>query len=67
MREYMSGRHVFREPTENEVAYWVGFLQNLPPSVPPNRRRARLIDEFQLSQEFEDIVLEIVDPIPAAP
>jgi hypothetical protein len=53
--------YVFRDPTVGELAYWVDFLLNQPPSVPQNRRRERLIDEFQLSSEFEEIVLGIID------
>ncbi len=60
--------HVFRDPTENEVTYWVNFLLTQPPSVPQNRRRERLINQFQLGSEFEEIVLGIIDAeIPPEP
>lgn len=54
--------HLSREPAESEVAFWVDFMTNLPPSVPANRRRARMLDEFQLLPEFEQFVLSLVDP-----
>ncbi len=53
--------HLFREPTEQESQYWQNYLQNIPPHVPQNRRRARLIEEFELNSEFENLVLDMVD------
>lgn len=50
-----------REPSQDEKSYWLSYLQSLPPSLPMNRKRVRLIEQFQLSQEFEDIILNIID------
>lgn len=54
--------HLSREASAGEIDYWVGFMTSLPPSVPANRRRARMLDEFHLLTEFEQFVLELVDP-----
>lgn len=54
--------HLSREASEDEIAFWVDFMANLPPSIPANRRRARMLDEFHLLSEFEQFVLELVDP-----
>lgn len=54
--------HLSREASASEIDYWVGFMTSLPPSVPANRRRARMLDEFHLLPEFEQFVLDLVDP-----
>lgn len=55
--------HLFREPTEGELTYWVSYIQNLPPSTPTLKRRSRLLDQFHTTIEFRDVVLGIVDPL----
>lgn len=54
--------HMSREPSQQEIDDWVAYMENLPPSVPANRRRARLIEQVQLLPEFEAFVFGIVDP-----
>lgn len=54
--------HVFREPTIEETQLWLDYLRNLPPSIPQDRKRRRLIEAFQLGTEFQDVVFGIVDP-----
>ncbi len=53
--------HLQRPPTQAEQDSWLSYLQNLPPSIPQHRRRLRLISEIELSTEFEETVLRIVD------
>lgn len=45
--------HLSREASAGEIAFWVGFMANLSPSVPANRRCARMLDEFHLLSEFD--------------
>lgn len=54
--------HLSREPSSSEVDHWVNFMSNLPPAIPANRRRSRMLDEFHLLPEFEEFVLALVDP-----
>lgn len=56
--------HVFREPAVEETQMWLDYLHNLPPALPRDRKKRRLIEEFQLSTEFQDIVFGIVDAPP---
>lgn len=53
--------HLMREPTQAEKEYWISYMQNLPPSFPQQRRRLRMLAEFELLDEFEDVVSGIVD------
>jgi hypothetical protein len=56
--------HLFREPTEAETQYWQNYLQNQPPSLPLRRKRMNLIYEIQASDEFEEIILGMIDDAP---
>ena len=53
--------HLFRQPTQLEREYWENYLENLPPSVPRQRRRMRLLNEFENLPDFEEFVSNIVD------
>ena len=53
--------YLFREATEAERQYWQNYMQNIPPVVPRNRRRPRMLDAFESNAEFESLVLGIVD------
>lgn len=53
--------HVSREATIEETQIWLDYLDSIPPIVPQSRKRRRLIEEFQLGNEFRDIVFGIVD------
>ncbi len=55
--------HLLREPTVAEKEYWLNYLQNLPISLPQQRRRLRLVSEFQGMSAFEETILGIVDEI----
>jgi hypothetical protein len=54
--------HLSREASAAEIDFWVDFMANLPASYPANRRRARMLYEFQLLPEFEQFLLGLVDP-----
>jgi hypothetical protein len=60
--------YLMREPTSEETSFWTSYLENLPPSLPKNRKRARLLTEFESNSEFEDTILSIIDeedgPVP---
>jgi len=53
--------HVSREPTIAETQTWLDYLNSIPPIVPESRKRRRLIEQYQLGDEFRDIVFGIVD------
>lgn len=65
--------YLLREPTAAETALWTDFLAGLPPSLPPNRRRARLLAEFEEDREFADLISGVVReetapvPVPTPP
>jgi len=53
--------YLFREPTEAERQYWQNYMLNIPRIVPTNRRRPRMLADFESNAEFESLVLGIVD------
>lgn len=60
--------HLFRAPTQSETIYWQNYLQGLPPILTPQRKKMRMLADFENLPDFEEVINSIVDSnVPTEP
>lgn len=60
--------YLFREPTATELQFWLNHLISITPPVPMPDEELRIsfLNDFENIPEFQEVLSEIVDPVPAS-